>query len=272
MHFILWLQSLFCLPPSTILTITTKQATLTSLKNLTSTFASVTVKPSLLTDDYHLTGGFQLRTFIDVHLPLSARRPFCLIVQLPVIPTEQAQRLATHVTAILLALKMPPAVITQDNTLTTPTSALKCIFFNQPLGYIRTPRWWIVLISLLICMASGTAYWYTGLADTTPVPLPPPPITIITKAKPRTPVWPIIIAALLADKRSCVLLKAQGKNNTHTVRFVAPDPTPLLLLTLLFKKICHTQWHTKAPTYKWGFPPLYYSVLKQESGIQKASA
>ena len=134
MHFILSLQALFHKKPTTLLSITDQTATLAALQAPGKPYATLSPTPYLLDNQNHLSAGFQLRSFLGAHLPLAARMPFTLIVHLPSMAAHDAQRLATQILAVLLPLKLPAAVITQDNVTTLPVAQLRCVLSNKKTG------------------------------------------------------------------------------------------------------------------------------------------
>jgi hypothetical protein len=183
--------------------------------------------------------------------------------------THNAQRLATQIIPVLLALELPAAVITQDNPTTVPASHVRCVLSHKKTGHIGAPLWWL----LFACLISSAVTGYTWLQKTygEKVAIAEQLIVpIITKQQPETPSPPThqplyrtIIAALLANKEQCTLMEVRLKNGSEYAHFFSPDPQSLYALKHLFSHCTKTAWRMKAIQYKIGYPPLYYATVQK---------
>jgi hypothetical protein len=269
MNFIRYLHALFHHQPTTVLTLTNAQASLRELYQEKS-YATLTPIPYLINDNNDLVSGFQLRTFIESHLLATARHRFSIIVQLPPINQNSAQRLATQVATILLSLSLPAYVCTQETVSTQDPATLVCVFFQHPIG--RRPRFVVAGLSLVAALASGL-WWYMQPAPLPPTHTPPlpdsKPIKLeITGTKLNQYRYHAIIAALLSHAPPALSLQRLQKNNKRTqALFFALQPALLTKAQQLFSKATHDEWQLTQPRYKAGFPPLYYATCSNKSTV-----
>ncbi len=272
MRFLLCIAALVHRRPLTLLRITHNSATLSSIATAATPYATFTPVPYVLNDDAHLASGFQLRTFIESHLPITARRPFSIVVHLPPLPIEHARRLGSQIAAVLLQLKLPAYVITQSSPPTVAPHTAPCIFFDQPVG---RPMPYKTVIGCVLLAMICTAYTYflsqhhPSIESTLTLP---PPIVTPLRATIQEPFHPTIIAYFLSNTGSCHMQTLQVTSTTARARYWTDQPSSLNQALALLLTATHKQWRLKPLKYTPGMPPLYYGILESNLTNSKDSA
>ncbi len=246
--------------PTTILTITKTNAALKTLNSGTAEQAQLTPTPYLLDNNNNLTAPFQLRTFLDLQLLPTHKKPFGIIVALPK-EGQDPQRLATQIIAVLMQLRLPPYVVTTQDPATVPPAKLHCLFSGRAYG--GPLPWRLALATLLLVITSGVSYWYQQ------TPARPEPVPVIqptpkpAPAKPRIPglVYQPIVAALMAHQPACQLTSLTAKPNETIATFTASNPNSLAIVRRMFERATKSAWEKTAPRYRPGLPPLYVSKI-----------
>ncbi|MDQ5940306.1 MAG: hypothetical protein QG632_32 [Candidatus Dependentiae bacterium] len=256
MHFTL-LWRVISTRPTTILTITKTNAALKALGSDSTEQVLLTPLPYLLDSGDNLTAPFQLRTFLDLQLLPTHKKPFSIIVALPA-EAQDPQRLATQIIAVLMQLRLPPYVVTTKDPTIGPATQLPCLFSGRAYG--RPLPWRLALATLLLAITTGVSYWYQQkppLQESLPI-VPKP-----TRPKPRIPglVYQPIVAALMAHQPACQLTSLTAKPSETTAAFTASNPASLAIVQKMFGLATKSTWGKTAPRYRPGLPPMYVSKI-----------
>lgn len=251
---LLWVRALWA-KPTTLLQLTKTTATLSLLASDQKSYATFQPTPYLLGDKATLATPQQLTQFLEHNL--NDQTPFSLLVSIDGIETK-ADLIAAQAALVLIKIKTPAYLITQDYRTTTPPESHVCLLTGRH-PHTKRSTMSLLAASLILSVAGGFFFAHQPLHPGTAKPFTHQ--KSIKKERIKEPLYKTMAAFCYLNRRDRQLSALSVTPKGSRCKLTCTSPQQADRAQQLLKKMSSNDWAIKTIRYQFGYPPLYYYAL-----------